>query len=95
VKTELGRYLDDTYFPGSRIMARIAMAPFFKTPEEGALTTLYCCLDEVAGQENGLYYRLLLLKLYKLENILSKIEMIYLTLLIVFFWQGPLSLLIT
>ncbi|KAI4465282.1 phosphatidylinositol-glycan biosynthesis class f protein-related [Holotrichia oblita] len=29
---------------------------FFKTPVEGAQTTIYCAIDEKAGEESGLYY---------------------------------------
>uniref|UniRef100_A0A8D8W949 Retinol dehydrogenase 14 n=1 Tax=Cacopsylla melanoneura TaxID=428564 RepID=A0A8D8W949_9HEMI len=56
VKTELGRYMDDTYFTGARFLARIVFGWWMKTPEQGAQTTLYCALDETAAKETGLYY---------------------------------------
>jgi hypothetical protein len=30
---------------------------FFKTPEEGAQTTIYCAVDETLADKTGLYYR--------------------------------------
>lgn len=56
VRTELARNLDSTYFPGARILARIVFSPFSKTPEEGALTTLYTVLADNES-ECGSYYR--------------------------------------
>lgn len=57
VRTELGRTVDQVYFPGVRLMTRLLLYPWFKTPEQGAQTTLYCSIDEKAGEETGLYYR--------------------------------------
>lgn len=57
VKTELGRTIDQVYFPGLRFLANIVFYPIMKTPEQGAQTTLYCSIDEKAGKETGLYYR--------------------------------------
>jgi len=57
VRTELGRYLDDTYFRGAATVARTVIGPFSKTPEQGAETTIHCSIDEKAGTETGLYYR--------------------------------------
>lgn len=56
VRTELGRYMDSTYFPGARAIARVVLWWWIKTPEEGAQTTLHCALDASAAQETGLYY---------------------------------------
>lgn len=56
VRTELGRYMDQTYFPGARALARVLMYWWMKTPEQGAQTTLHCALDEGAANETGLYY---------------------------------------
>uniref|UniRef100_A0A2H8TH63 Retinol dehydrogenase 12 n=1 Tax=Melanaphis sacchari TaxID=742174 RepID=A0A2H8TH63_9HEMI len=56
VKTELGRTIDQVYFPGMRFIARFFLYPWMKTPEQGAQTTLHCSIDEKAGEENGLYY---------------------------------------
>jgi hypothetical protein len=30
---------------------------FFKTPEQGAQTTIYCSVDESLADRTGLYYR--------------------------------------
>lgn len=57
VQTELGRTIDQVYFPGMRFLARFFLYPWMKTPEQGAQTTLHCSIDEKAGEENGLYYR--------------------------------------
>ncbi|XP_050520603.1 retinol dehydrogenase 12-like [Daktulosphaira vitifoliae] len=56
VKTELGRTVDQVYFPGTRFLLGLVLYPFIKTPEQGAQTTLHCAIDEKAGQETGLYY---------------------------------------
>lgn len=56
IKTELGRHLDETYFRGASFIAGLIFAPFRKTPEQGAETTIYCALDEGVAEHNGLYY---------------------------------------
>ncbi|KAJ8734966.1 hypothetical protein PYW08_014216 [Mythimna loreyi] len=56
VKTELGRYFNDSLFPGARQIFGFVMSPFMKTPEQGAQTTIYCALDEKCADETGLYY---------------------------------------
>lgn len=61
VQTELGRTIDQVYFPGMRFLARFFLYPWIKTPEQGAQTTLHCSIDEKAGEENGLYYRFAIL----------------------------------
>lgn len=35
---------------------QILFAPFYKTPEQGAQTTIYCALDEGVAKDNGMYY---------------------------------------
>ncbi|XP_076673240.1 retinol dehydrogenase 12 isoform X2 [Andrena cerasifolii] len=55
VRTELCRYMDATVFRGVRIFVRM-VAPFFKTAEQGAQTTVHCAVDESAAEETGLYY---------------------------------------
>ncbi|GJQ70389.1 hypothetical protein Trydic_g22819 [Trypoxylus dichotomus] len=55
IKTELGRYFKKTYFFGLRWILNFARL-FFKTPVQGAQTTIYCAVDENAGKESGLYY---------------------------------------
>ncbi|XP_050440386.1 retinol dehydrogenase 12-like [Adelges cooleyi] len=56
VETELGRTVDDVYFPGTKFLVKLFLYPFIKTPDQGAQTTLHCAIDEKAGQETGLYY---------------------------------------
>lgn len=56
IATELGRHLDKTYFIGLRWVMRLVGRFFIKSPEQGAQTTIYCAVDNQAGQESGLYY---------------------------------------
>ncbi|KAL4705261.1 hypothetical protein ACJJTC_010280 [Scirpophaga incertulas] len=56
IKTEIGRHLNDTLFRGARQLAGIVLAPFMKSPELGAQTTIYCSVDEKCANETGLYY---------------------------------------
>lgn len=55
ITTELGRHLNKTYFFGVRWLLSFVRI-FFKTPEQGAQTTIYCAVDETTGKESGLYY---------------------------------------
>ncbi|PNF13984.1 hypothetical protein B7P43_G08682 [Cryptotermes secundus] len=57
VKTELQRHVDDMYFKGAAILTRAFASMFFKTPEGGAQTSIYCSVDEKLASETGLYYR--------------------------------------
>lgn len=57
IKTELGRHLDETLFRGARTLIGTIFGPFFKNPELGAQTTIYCAVDEKCANETGLYYR--------------------------------------
>lgn len=57
VRTELARSVDKVFFPGLRFLTGLFLYPVIKTPEQGAQTTLYCSIDEKAGEETGLYYR--------------------------------------
>jgi len=50
--------LDDTYFRGANFIKNAFAKLFFKTPEEGAQTTIYCSVDEKLANQTGLYYRL-------------------------------------
>ncbi|KAI4872975.1 hypothetical protein NFI96_023662 [Prochilodus magdalenae] len=55
VRTELGRY----FFPKMALWMRILIVPLFllfKTPWEGAQTTIYCAVDESLQNTSGLYY---------------------------------------
>jgi len=56
VDTELQRHLDDTYFRGANLLNRAFAALFYKTPEEGAQTSIYCSVDEKLANQTGLYY---------------------------------------
>jgi NAD(P)-dependent dehydrogenase (short-subunit alcohol dehydrogenase family) len=56
VDTELQRHLDDTYFRGANFIKNAFAKLFFKTPEEGAQTTIYCSVDEKLANQTGLYY---------------------------------------
>ncbi|CAD6234656.1 GSCOCG00002038001-RA-CDS [Cotesia congregata] len=57
ISTELGRHLDTAFIRGARVFWKYISAPFVKTPELGAQTTLHCALDEAAGKETGMYYK--------------------------------------
>lgn len=68
VQTELGRYLP---FLIGWVFHLFGLV-FFKTPKQGAQTTLYCVLEPGLEKESGLYYRLgsrLLLYSKRLKNI--------------------------
>ncbi|KAL7301759.1 hypothetical protein TKK_0005753 [Trichogramma kaykai] len=56
IATELGRHLDNSFFPGTRFLFSL-FRPFIKTPELGAQTNIHCACDEEAGKETGLYYK--------------------------------------
>ncbi|XP_032676877.1 retinol dehydrogenase 11-like [Odontomachus brunneus] len=56
IRTELGRYMDRSVFRGARFLSQLLLRPFFKSPEQGAQTTIYCAVDEKAATETGLYY---------------------------------------
>lgn len=57
VKTELGRHLGSWLFPGFQKIYRAIGGYLMKTAEEGAMTQIYCALDEKANEETGLYYK--------------------------------------
>lgn len=52
----MGRHLDETYFRGASFIVGLVFAPFRKSVEQGAETTIYCALDEAVAGQNGLYY---------------------------------------
>lgn len=56
VKTELQRHVDDRHFRGFNILTNAFASLFFKTPEGGAQTSIYCSVDEKLANETGLYY---------------------------------------
>jgi hypothetical protein len=49
--------MDDTYFRGATMLTHVFGRLFFKGPEEGAQTTIYCSVDEKLASQTGLYYR--------------------------------------
>jgi len=53
IATELGRHLNAN--PVLKCMSMMIM-PLMKTPEAGAQTSLYCCLEQSISDENGKYY---------------------------------------
>ncbi|KAJ8923723.1 hypothetical protein NQ315_010304 [Exocentrus adspersus] len=55
IKTELGRHMRST-LPWGVPWLLNAASWFFKTPEQGAQTTIYCSVDENCADETGLYY---------------------------------------
>lgn len=42
--------------PGAKWIYNNIVSYFIKTPEQGAQTSIHCCVDENAGKETGLYY---------------------------------------
>ncbi|KAJ9586335.1 hypothetical protein L9F63_020043, partial [Diploptera punctata] len=54
VHTELGRHLESS---SAVSIFKGILEYFFKTPKQGAQTTIYCASDENVGKESGLYYR--------------------------------------
>ncbi|XP_788671.3 retinol dehydrogenase 13 [Strongylocentrotus purpuratus] len=54
INTDLGRHFG-TYASWAKPLLFFT-SPFLKTSEQGAQTSIYCCVDEKAGQETGLYY---------------------------------------
>ncbi|KAI4465283.1 phosphatidylinositol-glycan biosynthesis class f protein-related [Holotrichia oblita] len=56
INTDLQRHIGATYGKTISWMINSAGKCFFKTPLEGAQTTIYCAIDEKAGKESGLYY---------------------------------------
>lgn len=56
VRTELGRHINATYFPGLRQVLTYTIGPFMKSPEQGAQTQIFCAVDDKAAGETGLYY---------------------------------------
>ncbi|KAJ2948516.1 hypothetical protein O0L34_g7767 [Tuta absoluta] len=55
IRTELGRHLNSTMFPGASKLFQ-SFVPFTKSPKMGAQTTIYCAVDEKCADETGLYY---------------------------------------
>ncbi|XP_073993512.1 retinol dehydrogenase 12-like isoform X1 [Rhodnius prolixus] len=55
VRTDLGRYVDKTFFWGAHWITSLVFMPFYKTPDEGALTILHCALKE-SDEFSGCYF---------------------------------------
>lgn len=56
IASELGRHFDQTYFYGASWLYGTFFKWLLKTPEQGAQTTIYCCVNEDLAKESGLYY---------------------------------------
>lgn len=56
VRTDLDRHADSFVFPGSYFIYHYFLSWIWKTPEDGAQTTIYCAVDEKVKNETGLYY---------------------------------------
>ena len=55
VRTELGRHIESVIGPTKHFFWSLLYF-FTKSPKEGAQTSIYCAVDEEAGQETGHYY---------------------------------------
>lgn len=55
VRTEFFRQAEDMY-PVLVFIAWTCFWPFYKTPKQGAQTTIYCSLDEKIAENSGQYY---------------------------------------
>lgn len=58
IASDLDRHLDSTMMRGTQFFIRNVMKYFIKNVEQGAQTSIHCAVDEKAGTESGLYYRL-------------------------------------
>ncbi|KAK5644495.1 hypothetical protein RI129_005795 [Pyrocoelia pectoralis] len=56
INTELLKHFDSAYFRGMHWLFTRIGGLFFKSPLQGAQTTIYCAVDENAGKESGQYY---------------------------------------
>ncbi|GJQ71276.1 hypothetical protein Trydic_g2961 [Trypoxylus dichotomus] len=56
IATDLQRHVGTTYGKAVGCMFQGMRKYIFKTPIQGAQTTIYCAIDEKSGQESGLYY---------------------------------------
>ena len=54
IATDLGRHLED--MNGCMRCIWKCFAPFIKTPESGANTSIYCAVEESIADHNGRYY---------------------------------------
>lgn len=56
VQTELGRHIKDTTNGMIDAFFRWSGQYFFKTPERGAQTTIYCATEPSLSEKTGRYY---------------------------------------
>ena len=57
VKTELSRCKNDTFAAGVfHYVTQVLMAAFFKTPESGAQTSIFCDVDQTIAGVTGKYF---------------------------------------
>ncbi|XP_029174124.1 retinol dehydrogenase 11-like [Nylanderia fulva] len=56
IPTKITRNFSNTLFPGATFIYNFLTWLLFKSPEEGAQTTIYCSVDEKTANETGLYY---------------------------------------
>ena len=51
IRTDLARNTRETYGLGAHLVLKYVVGPFIKSPESGAQTTIFCCVDEsLAGR---------------------------------------------
>ena len=53
INTDLQRHVNDTWY-GKLTMPFFKL--FFKTPLQGAQTTIYCCVEDSIEKDSGKYY---------------------------------------
>ncbi|KYM99697.1 Retinol dehydrogenase 11 [Cyphomyrmex costatus] len=56
VPSEISQYSSNTIFPGATSCYNAFAYLFYKNAEQGAQTTIYCCVDEETANTTGLYY---------------------------------------
>jgi len=57
VRTDLWQYLNDNSNCLTQRFLQFSFDTFFKTPEMGAQTTIYCATEPKLATQSGLYYR--------------------------------------
>lgn len=56
IATEISRHFGHTYLFGASWFFTTLPKWFLKSPEQGAQTTIYCCVDEDLAKVSGRYY---------------------------------------
>ncbi|BES99613.1 short chain dehydrogenase [Nesidiocoris tenuis] len=77
VRTELGRYIDETYFTGAQKIARVLFYPISKSPAQGALTTLYCTYKDVENDSGAYFSDCMLKKRFDTEDDLKQAKLLW------------------